>query len=108
MNKNHALFVRALKAGSDFRVKRLYQKIYYHEFKDEYLMGVLLGIVKEYNLMKTNDWVDGLNPSNGWMYGVPDTASYCERCVKLMSSFIRLAPISKFKDYPVPAFWRNK
>lgn len=109
MNKYDALFVRALKSKSpEFLVKRLYQKIYYHVFSDLHLCQVFSKIVQEHGLMSTKDWIDGLNPNNGWMYGISEDATYYQRCVGVMTSFIRLTPVSSFDNYPVPAVWRNK
>lgn len=109
MNKYDALFVRALKSKSpEFRLAKLYSKIYYHQFSDYHITQVLSKIVKDYDLMQTKDWIEGLNPANSWMYGIPEDATYYQRCVGVMSSFIRLTPITKFQDYPTPAVWRNK
>jgi hypothetical protein len=109
MDKYDALFVRALKSKSPkFRVKRLYQKIYYHVYSDIDVCKVLSKVVQEYDLMSTKDWIDGMNPANGWMYGISEEASYYRRCVEVMTSFIRLTPVSSFDNYPMPAVWRNK
>lgn len=109
MDKYDALFVRALKSKSpNFRIKRLYCKIYYRVYSDLHLCEVLRGIIQKYNLMTTKDWIDGLNPNNGWMYGITEDASYYQRCIGVMSSFIRLSPTNSFDGYPVPAVWRNK
>jgi hypothetical protein len=109
MDKYQALFVRAIKSKSpDFRVKRLYSRFYCSQVAEIHICRVVSKIVEHNNLMSTKDWIDGLNPINGWMYGIDENTSYYERCNKLMYSFIRLTEISKFDKFPLPAFWRNK
>lgn len=108
MNKYDALFVRALKSNSpDFRIRRLYSKLYHHDFSDHHLAQVLSKIVKDYNLMSVKDWIEGLNPVNGWKYGIADDAPYYERCVRLMTSCIRLTCVDVFDNYPYPAKFRS-
>lgn len=108
MNKHDALFIRALKSRSpDFRIRRLYSKIYYPVFSEFHLTQVLSKIIRDYNLMSVDDWIDGLNPYNGWMYGIAEDATYYQRCVGVMSSFIRLSSVKSFGDFPLPAKFRN-
>ena len=109
MDKYQALFVRAIKSKSpDFRVNRLYSKIYCAEVADIHLCKIISKIVEDNNLMSAKDWIDGLNPNNGWKYGIKSDASYWERCNKLMYSVIRLTEVSKFDNLPIPAVWRKQ
>lgn len=109
MNKYDALFIRAIKSHSpEFRLRRLYCKVYYHVVSDHHLTQVLSKIVDDYKLMSHKDYIDGLNPANKWMYGIPEHATYYQQCVAVFSSCIRLARVDTFDDYPVPAKWRNK
>lgn len=108
MNKYDALFVRALKSNSpEFRIRRLYCKTYYHVYSESAVVDVLCRIVKQYNLMTATNWIDGLNPVNGWQYGLDLNATYYQRCIALMSSYIRLTEVSRFDNYPIPARFRN-
>lgn len=110
MNTDHALFVRAAKSSNpDFRIKRLYEKRYYHIMDYVHVCVILLEIVEKYKLMTARDWIDGLNPDNGWKYGISkhEELPYHDRCVKLMISKIQMTPVKRFEGYPTPAKFRN-
>jgi len=109
MNKYDALFVRAVKSNSpEFRVKRLYERFYYHVYSAVHLVGILNRIVENHGLMSSVNWIDGLNPTNGWKYGIDENTSYHERCIAVMSSYIRLSRIDSFDNYPLPAKFKDK
>jgi len=109
MNKYDALFVRAIKSKSpEFRLVRLYKRFYRADYTAYHMAGILARIVEEYDMMSSRDWIDGLNPDSHWKYGFDSTTSYHEKCVQIMSSFIRLTRIDKFDNFPLTAYWRNK
>jgi len=110
VDKIEALFVRAIKGNSDcscsFKVKRIYQRFYNNKYQKEYLAGILCGIVEKYELLSVRSLCSSLHPDNSWRYN--ESISYNEKLASIFMSAIRCAPISKFKDFPIPGYWRNK
>lgn len=108
MEKIEALFVRACKSrNSVARIKSVYRRFYYPEYKPEAVACILTRIASKYNLVKLHEIIDDLNPRDAWKFGCNEESPYYERVVAVMSSTIRLTNVDKFPDYPVPAMFRR-
>lgn len=107
MNKDTALFIRAIKCKStDYRFKRLYSKFYGRGFEWCYGVMILKSIADKYSLMSSSDWIDGLNPDNAWKYGIEDNTNFHKLCFEVLASKIRLTAVKHFEGYPVPRRFR--
>lgn len=108
MNRTQILFIRAVKSNEpERRLRRLYKMFYYGEYDSRHAASILKDIVVENDVMSVTDWIDGLNPDNDWKYGIESGQNYYEKCVRLMSSHIRLTVVSKFKNFIKPAKFRR-
>lgn len=109
MDKVTALFIRAIKSGesADFRVKRVYQRFYYHTESSKDLAQIISNIVSKYNIMQHKDYIDSFNPDNAWKFGINAEHDYHTKCLKIFKSFIRLTKISDLQGFPVPAKYRK-
>lgn len=109
MDKITALFIRAIKSGesADFRVKRLYQKFYFHTESSKDLAQIISSIVFKYNIMQHRDYIDALNPDNAWKYGIVGEDNYYEKLIKVFKSYIRLTAVSDLPGYPVPSKFKR-
>lgn len=108
MDKIEALFVRACKSSnSAARIKSVYRRFYYPEYKSEAVAYILIRIVSNYDLIRLHDLIHDLNPKDAWEFGCNEETPYYERVVAVMTSVIRLTNVDKFPDYPVPAMFRK-
>lgn len=107
MDINHALFIRALKSGSNHRFKQIYKRIYGCEFDYRHGTMILKSISDAYDIMKSSDWIDGLNPDNKWKYCADPSTGYYEHCFKMLSSHIRLTSVHHLPGYPVPTKFKR-
>ena len=109
MNKIQALIIRACKSNStEYRLKRIYESVYYGQYDPKHMLVILLEIVEKYELIRLRNLVRELNPENAWKFGASVEDSYEQRACKVLISVIRLTEVSKFEGYPKPCKFKEK
>lgn len=108
MDKIEILFVRACKSENTLeRIKSVYRRFYYSEYKSEPVACILTRIASKYDLIRLRELIQDLDPQNSWEFGYNEDTPYYERVVAIMASTIRLANVDKFPGYRVPAMFRK-
>ena len=109
MDKVQALIIRACKSNStQYRLKRIYQSVYYGNYDPCHMLVILLDIVEKYKLVRLRYLIQELNPANAWKYGASVEDSYEERACKAFISIIRLTEVAKFEGLPIPSRFKEK
>jgi hypothetical protein len=114
MNKLDQLFIRACKVNNDTeRLISVHRRFYFsgqlsRERRFAVIAGRLEGIVFEYNPSKLRDFMVDMHPDNSWKFGLVERSDHWERCVAVLSSYIRYTEVSKFPGITPPAKFRSK
>ena len=110
MDKIQALIIRACKSNStEYRLKRIYESVYYGQYAPKHMLVILLDIVEKYELIRLRNLVRELNPDTAWWrHAIEIVECYEERACKVLISAIRLTEVSKFEGYPIPCKFKEK
>lgn len=93
------LLIRACKSSDPRkRVNSVYRRFYIPHPSDYYICIILSRIVAEYLVIRPEDYIDGLNPSNAWKYGSEGGHDYWHHAVGFLISKIRHSPADKFPE----------
>lgn len=102
MTKIEILLVRGCKSKNPkVRLKSLYKRFYYYEYKDSDMIIILVNICDKYCKFSNFELVSKLAPQ------IWNNESFETRALNTLISKIRFSKIEKFKSYIPPAKFRN-
>lgn len=99
LDKTEILFIRACKSKNpDIRVKSVYRRFYCRHEKNEdfYICGILASLCDKKKLISISDLISSLYESNGYRFGIEQSASHWSKSNTILISSIRYTDCKKF------------
>ena len=108
MDNTTVLLIRACKSfDSATRIQSVYRRFYCGTLPASIntINHILSSIVEKYNLINTMELCERLNPSHPYFYN--ETLDYNERLNRVLTSVIRLSPVTEYPNLPKPRRFRK-